>query len=326
MCETTWYTCQSVQYDCSVHPPGVEALQVARQAVEFALLVRLDPGIRVRRCCSHSRKLYWPEERSPRRDLDHRRREVFAARHTLGIHHRDFLKPERVLPVALHLAPQDATGETGTAFDAVQSTIVPGRRRAMTRGNSLKEQAMARPIVVFNCARNYPPGSLESDMPRLMDTCEVRLTEARDGPDLARALADAQVLVARRDYVGRNTLSLADGLRGVVTPGVGIEKVDVAAATDLGIVVANSPGNSITMSEATLLLMLAVAKQMPRGSKRRARAPNRRSACAAWSCTARRSASSASDASDGWSRVSPAPSACGSWRTTRTSPRATWRS
>ena len=45
---------------------------------------------------------------------------------------------------------------------------------------------MARPIVVFNCARNYPPGSLEHDMPRLIEACEVRLTEAKDGPDLAR--------------------------------------------------------------------------------------------------------------------------------------------
>jgi len=122
---------------------------------------------------------------------------------------------------------------------------------------------MARPIVVFNCARNYPPGSLEHDMPRLMAACEVRLTEAKDGPELAQQLVDAQVLVARRDFVGRATLSLTEGLRGVVTPGVGIEKVEVAAATELGIAVANSPGNSITMSEATLLLMLAIAKQMP---------------------------------------------------------------
>ena len=122
---------------------------------------------------------------------------------------------------------------------------------------------MPRPIVVFNCARNYPPGSLEHDMPRLVDSCEIRLTEAKDGPDLARELDDAQVLVARRDFVGRKTLELTPGLRGVVTPGVGIEKVDVAAATELGIAVANSPGNSITMSEATLLLVLAVAKQLP---------------------------------------------------------------
>jgi D-3-phosphoglycerate dehydrogenase len=122
---------------------------------------------------------------------------------------------------------------------------------------------MARPIVVFNCARNYEPGSLEQDMPLLVERCEVRLTEAKDGPELAEVLADADVLVARRDYVGRKTLDLSHHLRGVVTPGVGVEKVDVAGATELGIVVANSPGNSVTVAESALLLMLALAKQMP---------------------------------------------------------------
>jgi D-3-phosphoglycerate dehydrogenase len=122
---------------------------------------------------------------------------------------------------------------------------------------------MARPIVVFNCARNYEPGSLERDMPQLVARCEVRLTEAKDGAELARELADADVLVARRDYVGRATLDLASHLRGIVTPGVGVEKVDVAAATEQGIVVANSPGNSVTVAESALLLMLALAKQMP---------------------------------------------------------------
>jgi len=122
---------------------------------------------------------------------------------------------------------------------------------------------MARPIVVFNCARNYESGSLEQDMPRLVERCEVRLTEAKDGPELAEVLADADVLVARRDYVGRKTLDLSQHLRGIVTPGVGVEKVDVAGATELGIVVANSPGNSVTVAESALLLMLALAKQMP---------------------------------------------------------------
>jgi phosphoglycerate dehydrogenase-like enzyme len=122
---------------------------------------------------------------------------------------------------------------------------------------------MARPIVVLNCARNYVPGSLEQDMPRIVERCDVRLTEAKDGPDLARELAEADALVARRDYVGRATLELAGHLRGIVTPGVGVEKVDVAAATELGIVVANSPGNSVTVAESTILLMLGLAKQMP---------------------------------------------------------------
>ncbi len=122
---------------------------------------------------------------------------------------------------------------------------------------------MARPIVVFNCARNYEPGSLEQDMPRLMAACDVRLTEAKDGPDLARELEGAEVLVARRDWVGRATLQLTPNLKGIVTPGVGVEKVEVEAATELGIAVANSPGNSVTVAESTLLLMLALAKQMP---------------------------------------------------------------
>jgi D-3-phosphoglycerate dehydrogenase / 2-oxoglutarate reductase len=122
---------------------------------------------------------------------------------------------------------------------------------------------VARPIVVLNCARNYAPGWLEREMPRMVAECEVRLTEARDGPELARELTDADVLVARRDYVGRATLELTPRLRGVVTPGVGVEKVDVAAATELGIVVANSPGNSVTVAESAILLMLALAKQLP---------------------------------------------------------------
>jgi D-3-phosphoglycerate dehydrogenase / 2-oxoglutarate reductase len=122
---------------------------------------------------------------------------------------------------------------------------------------------VARPIVVLNCARNYAPGWLEDEMPRLVAECEVRLTEAKDGADLAGELADADALVARRDYVGRATLELTHRLRGIVTPGVGVEKVDVAAATELGIVVANSPGNSVTVAESAILLMLALAKQLP---------------------------------------------------------------
>src|SRR5918911_4739116 len=122
---------------------------------------------------------------------------------------------------------------------------------------------MARPIVVFNCARTYEPGILEQDFPTLIARCEVRLTNALDGPALAQELAEAEALVARRDYVGRKSFEPASRLRGIVTPGVGVEKVDVAAATELGIAVANSPGNSVTVAESALLLMLAVAKQMP---------------------------------------------------------------
>src|SRR5690242_20253486 len=113
---------------------------------------------------------------------------------------------------------------------------------------------MPKERVVLNCGRNYKPGEVESDMPRVAERCEVRLTDAKDGAALADELRGAQVLVARRDWVGRATFERAPDLRGIVTPGVGVEKVEIAAATELGIVVANSPGNSVTVAESTLLL------------------------------------------------------------------------
>src|SRR4051812_43360294 len=114
---------------------------------------------------------------------------------------------------------------------------------------------MSRPVIVFNCARNFPAGigSIAEDMPALVERSEVRLTDAQDGPELAALLADADVLVARRDWVGRGSFEGASRLRGIVTGGVGVEKVDVAAATELGIPVANSPGNTVTVAESTLL-------------------------------------------------------------------------
>ena len=65
---------------------------------------------------------------------------------------------------------------------------------------------MSRPVVLFNCARNFAGiESIARDMSRLVERCEVRLTDARDGPALAAELAQADVLIARRDYVGRES-------------------------------------------------------------------------------------------------------------------------
>jgi D-3-phosphoglycerate dehydrogenase len=57
-------------------------------------------------------------------------------------------------------------------------------------------------------------------------------------------------------------LEASGKLRGVVASGVGVDKIDVEAATELGIPVANSPGNTITMAESTMLLVAAFAKNL----------------------------------------------------------------
>lgn len=119
-----------------------------------------------------------------------------------------------------------------------------------------------RPVVLITYASFYGPGWIEQHWPRILQRCEVRLTDAEQGPEWLAAVADADVLIVRRWHIRRDALEAGRRLRGVVTTGVGVEKIDIAAATELGIAVANSPGNAIAVAEATMLLAMAVCKQL----------------------------------------------------------------
>jgi NAD(P)-dependent dehydrogenase (short-subunit alcohol dehydrogenase family) len=52
--------------------------------------------------------------------------EIVAGRAALGMRVGALLRPEHVVPLVLHLAEQDASGETGQAFDAVRWNIAHG--------------------------------------------------------------------------------------------------------------------------------------------------------------------------------------------------------
>jgi len=74
------------------------------------------------------------------------------------------------------------------------------------------------------------------------------------------AAADADVIVvAPRIVASRALMSASDHLRAVVSPITGIDNIDLVAATEMGVLVANGhiPENSISMAEATMLLILA---------------------------------------------------------------------
>ena len=74
------------------------------------------------------------------------------------------------------------------------------------------------------------------------------------------ALAEADILLAAGDTTcTRALMEAAPRLRAVISPFTGTEGFDERAATDLGILVANgqTPENSESMAEATILLMLA---------------------------------------------------------------------
>jgi len=64
--------------------------------------------------------------------------------------------------------------------------------------------------------------------------------------------------------VTADILAAADRLQVIGRAGIGVDNVDIGAATSRGIVVMNTPfGNSITTAEHALALMFALARQIP---------------------------------------------------------------
>src|ERR1700724_3249920 len=64
-------------------------------------------------------------------------------------------------------------------------------------------------------------------------------------------------------------LAAADQLKVIGRAGIGVDNIDVPAATERGIVVMNTPyGNAITAAEHTIAMMFALAGQIPAADRR----------------------------------------------------------
>jgi phosphoglycerate dehydrogenase-like enzyme len=85
--------------------------------------------------------------------------------------------------------------------------------------------------------------------------------------DLIKLIGDCPIVFpAGRDYIGGDILDSCPDLQAVVKSSIGIETVDVDAATDLGIICCNSPTpeNYMGVAEATVGLMVALFKRLKR--------------------------------------------------------------
>jgi D-3-phosphoglycerate dehydrogenase / 2-oxoglutarate reductase len=84
---------------------------------------------------------------------------------------------------------------------------------------------------------------------------------------LKEAVRAADGLIVRSaTKVTADILDNPGRLRAIVRAGVGVDNIDVAAATRKGIVVMNTPGgNTISTAEQTVALMLSLARQVPAG-------------------------------------------------------------
>ena len=70
--------------------------------------------------------------------------------------------------------------------------------------------------------------------------------------------------IAGLDQIDRAALQAADRLKVIARYGVGVDRVDLAAAAEKSIVVTNTPlANAISVAELTIGLMLALARSIP---------------------------------------------------------------
>jgi D-3-phosphoglycerate dehydrogenase len=108
---------------------------------------------------------------------------------------------------------------------------------------------------------------LESPGLDLLRQAGVELDERHGltGSTLEEAMRAADGMIVRSGT--RVTAELLDNpgkLRAIVRAGVGVDNIDVAAATRKGIVVMNTPGgNTVSTAEHTITLLMALARHIP---------------------------------------------------------------
>lgn len=82
--------------------------------------------------------------------------------------------------------------------------------------------------------------------------------------DLPAAIGDAEILVVRSTRVTRETIEAGDSLALIIRAGAGVNTIDIEAASERGVAVANCPGkNTAAVAELAIGLMLAADRRIP---------------------------------------------------------------
>lgn len=111
--------------------------------------------------------------------------------------------------------------------------------------------------------------SLSDDGLAVLRADDVRLTApgkmARD--DVLAAISDADALIVRSGtQADRDLIERGAALKVIGRAGVGVDNIDLAAATERGVVVMNAPSaNTIATAEHAFALMLALVRHVPQG-------------------------------------------------------------
>jgi len=118
---------------------------------------------------------------------------------------------------------------------------------------------VAKPIVLI--AEELSPATVEALGPDF----DVRSVDGTDRPALLAALADAHaVLIRSATRMDAEAIAAGPGLKVIARAGVGLDNVDIPAATKAGVMVVNAPtSNIISAAELTIGHILSLARHIP---------------------------------------------------------------
>ena len=116
-----------------------------------------------------------------------------------------------------------------------------------------------RPVVLI--AEELSPATVEALGPDF----DVRSVDGTDRPALLAALGDADALLVRSaTKVDAEAIAAAPRLKVVARAGVGLDNVDVPAATTAGVMVVNAPtSNIVSAAELAIAHLLSLARFLP---------------------------------------------------------------
>ncbi|MFW6078945.1 MAG: phosphoglycerate dehydrogenase [Gemmatimonadota bacterium] len=142
---------------------------------------------------------------------------------------------------------------TGTATAATTNETAGRTKRSSSAGASYR-------ILIADAI-------VEDGLTPLAQADEIELIERTsvDDDELAAALAEADAVIVRSSTtITRRALAGAERLKVIGRAGVGVDNIDVEAATERGIAVLNAPsGNTISAAELTMALLLSLMRRVP---------------------------------------------------------------
>ena len=156
---------------------------------------------------------------------------------------------------------EEGAAAVGAAID--RGVAVPAARRAAEAARSRRGRGLVRRSLTVRVLVAEKLAAEGVDLLRADHSVDVRVGLARD--ELLAALPDYDALLVRSG-VRADAEAIAAGRRLLVIgrAGVGVDNIDIPAATAAGIIVVNAPtGNTVAAAEHTLALLFALARQVP---------------------------------------------------------------